>query len=147
MGKLKSQAELFPFNVVITSFSNALLVFYELPQITFRWFTALEAMIVYDIDTLLLEQFAHSSIRIEQIFLMYKARLIIFILGRHILIVFTNLCWFHADNLLAQSLVKFNIIVILSCPECDNGTVFPNLCDILCGTDIGGRRMGISSEP
>lgn len=104
-------------------------------------------MEVYDIDALLLKQFAHSSIRIEQIFLMNKAGFIILILCRHILIVFTNLRWFHADNLLAQSFVKLNIIEIRCCTECDNGTVFANLCDVLCGADIGGRRMGIACEP
>lgn len=110
-------------------------------------FTALESMIVYDTDTLLLEQFAHRSIGIKQIFLMYKAGLIILILCRHIFIVFTNLLRFHANNLLAKAFLEFWIIEFQCRTECDNGTVFADLSDILGGADISGCRVGITYKP
>lgn len=131
----------------VLSIAIRLLVLDELSQIMFGWFTALESMIVYDTDTLLLEQFTHRFIRIKQILLMYEAGLIILILCRHIFIVFTNLQRFHANNLLAKAFMEFWIIEFLCRTECDNGTVFADLSNILGGADIGGCRVSIASKP
>jgi len=115
-------------------------------QAAFRLFSALEAMVVHDLAVVFLQCLAHRLIRIQQIFLVNQARLIVLVLRRLVLVVLPDLGRLHAHDLLADALVELKVQQLVGRSVGHDSSVFAHLGDALGGAHVGGCWVSVANQ-